>query len=1829
MLNVGLFYVLNCLLLLVQCQGELSAGQTEIASPASRLEPSVCRNGSLSVEIKVPFMDMELHHDRPLFLLRELDEELDLVLVLHGHELFQLQVSNVDKRLVRLGELGGRVREQDPVGVSVVGWHQYLLFTITLDNSQLVEVYQLAKEEVLRTDMQQKFDPIQEFTLPGKFLQMELLKPNTNQIMLLITMNYTRTNGKCKTFEWLDTYFNPLEELTLPTIQTFQVVGRKPLYILSGRLLRGSQSKLVLTIYEIEATSMRLQRRQSLTVAKGRQVMAARFRGRNCIIACGTTPNSCIFFRMIDGQFVVYRKHTLRDLQFSHLAAARKGQLLIGARPNGDVMVFNTARLDCYSGFSDTHKAKGFFSHRNQLNETFLLMAYRQDTPAGASVIRMIQLGGGENDTAILGATAEINDDLTMVQQHRHEFEVSINSLRSHLLRRKLQMDHLRRLNQQLKEQSMKLEQTLHLNENHHVDQVQVEGFHLRTPSQLKERLDKLRHNYRAGVRQRSARSFLVGHNESSMENLIEILKVKRLHVKNLIYHDDILPGYHLEAANRLHVKGHLLTKKLNTNKLWLQKPKQTNTDTEDSVKDLFSENTLVRHLQVERINNITWSDLYNSLFLRSRDKLLKGRLIVQSKARVLNLQADLLNGRMVQKLFNTRQTQTVNSNIFMSAFFAPRLEVNLINGLNFAKDIVIRGAPNAVIKTPVRINQMFVAGDIHIANQSESRQMESPRQQYYTGHVIINGSLWVNSLQRDVNTTRIMLDQQSLDKKDLQSEYLLLQTPQNLSKLIISDAKVILRSLHTNTLNGHPLNEYLLSNGQSSMTNQTLRLVFMNASIDDDVVCRDQTSILADLSKEVVRKGQMAEISGLKIFKSPVRVMQLTTERLNDLSVDELVQKSKPHQDFKSTKSYAGLIANNMVNVEDSLSVQRLNGLPLNQISSVKRLELGETPYLKDLHIKKLNFLPFDQMLPAANPTNESAPQLTLRKQLLVEGNVRFEQNLQLETINDLKWNDYIKDLVRPDLNTVLLDRKTFLEDVRLTDALATPHMNGLDLSSMLDNTLLRTTPQKINGEYTFQKLTTTNLDVSSVNGVPANEFLDTQQKDIQLHGDLYLIQLNISGDLNCQLTNNFNINETLQQVDHLKRQELSSRRKVMVIGDAIWPMKKETLPSTRLDYLRRHGVLRGKGDNQTINGHVTLRNPHIRAMQSTHDLPINGLNFTHLAADALLRPMSDHNKSQVIMAPIQFLQSVEAKSIHLLNDSNFELLNGIDLKRLNASLYRPSIGAPIQADLRFTQSPPFFDHLTTEGGGLINGVSLTNAYQLGKHPWPSTISFKQLKIQNDLNLDSVNGMNLQYFFDTRIPLRGPALEVFGTLSFENLKLGQNANLHTINGIQLDNVVYRQSNQLQAITGAKTFAGGLALTGPVHIMRLNGRDLSESFRETIFTNQNYNIDSLLLDKADFPAGLQWQKETMETDSYAPSGELRFEQDTMEMQLNMNASHTKRLLYLDFDEELYKVGNISETFDLKAQVMAEATPSICQRIIVEARIHLANKMVQLSNESQSQEPLRVESSPIRMKVINYCPPLDPYARLRLRSKISFTCREITHNLGMRQYVEELQLHRVIDGYQLMLLRTTEEVRILRANLHNCSLSDWQSIGPEAEAGRLMKLFDIGNITYLLVSGESPKLSIYQLNSKTQQFQLQQIIENDYDLVEITTNQQLILSCRQCKHLDIYDYQPREEKFKLLQKLSLQEDRIEQLLLLTVGNAMHLMVLTQPGSKYFYVFTYAHIEGWQQSTYGLMGEYQRAWPLIDNYNAELQETGVFPILLLCGLKGCKLIKALVR
>lgn len=74
---------------------------------------------------------------------------------------------------------------------------------------------------------------------------------------------------------------------------------------------------------------------------------------------------------------------------------------------------------------------------------------------------------------------------------------------------------------------------------------------------------------------------------------------------------------------------------------------------------------------------------------------------------------------------------------------------------------------------------------------------------------------------------------------------------------------------------------------------NKPLLVVFMNAHVQGDVICRDYKSKIAEIKENIIRPGDKVNITGTKLFEAPLEVNALQTLSLNKKPVKDFLFKT------------------------------------------------------------------------------------------------------------------------------------------------------------------------------------------------------------------------------------------------------------------------------------------------------------------------------------------------------------------------------------------------------------------------------------------------------------------------------------------------------------------------------------------------------------------------------------------------------------------------------------------------------------------------------------------------------------------------------------------------------------------------------------------------------------------------------------------------------------------------------------------------------------------------------------------------------------------------
>ncbi|XP_065356106.1 uncharacterized protein fs(1)M3 [Calliphora vicina] len=1827
--------------------------QQQLMTPPLKISPAnttVLEKPKDNLKFLLPFMDMDIQYDRNIHVMQ--DEQNQQIYILHGHELYQMFISRQEKRLSLLGLLEGSVRHVEPLGAKIIYWQGNLLLVIALDEH--LEVYQLSvdvltqRAEIVRDPARAHepapiFEAIQQLTLTGRFQKLFLFSPAEERIMIAAAVNFTKLYGKFRTFEWFNTYFDPVEEITVPAIHVVNVIGAQTKYLVTGRAIK-HQTRTILTVYEITSPTLRLQVKQTLTV-QSRVVHIFTYRHRNMIVACSSKQQKCSSFRqMPDGHFSVYRHRTPKEFAFDMLSSSAR---FVGATRQNQVMIFTNHRLDCYGSFtSDQMDVTNLLGHQNADKEDYLLLVYKIPFKM---LMRIVELEINVSDLATVNQTEP--EEILASTRHQHLFESTVGQLRSTLLQRKMDMDVLRKVSHIIRPKLKDLDVIEPLTlQSGNVGIIKIVGDSLRSPQQVLQKIENLRQTYQP---QRSKRSDNQGPFNITLE-ITNRVKVQRMKVKNLIYQGDVIEGFSLNRSNNqqifLNIKPKVTTQTLNATDLLL--PQNIRDTRQHNIPDLFFDLmpiVRVKHLKVFSINGIPWNVLYNSLFLKNRDKLIQGRVVMQSQLNVNHVTVTVLNGLTVSNLFNLKHPQVIHSDLVISRFFVHDLKAKTVNGLNFAEDIVFSGN-DTFIETPVIMHHLSISGDLILADNTKVERLavnpeEIEFKQFYTNKVIINGSLIVNNLKRENdNKTKIILGDEEFDEKEIKEKYLLREEAQNFSfPIIFDEARVTAPHLESNYLNDHKTEQHMLLDKVAN--SKPLLVVFMNAHVQGDVICRDYKSKIAEIKENIIRPGDKVNITGTKLFEAPLEVNKMQTLSLNKKPVKDFVFKTLlKHNEtlqFKDLKTFTKIKVNNSSLVDKELQASYLNNLPLEDLLNndyyMDRLYVPHLVETSNIVFHKINGIPFDTFF---NKLNVKDERLVLHKDLIVEGNIQFAQPLELNSINGIVWNEYVDSLVRLNENAVIEGDVCFYDDLTITNKFETSEINGSDLEMILKNVLMQTKPQLITGLYHFDNINASNMDVLKINEVNVKEFMELTKNLTEIEGDIIVDKLNIGGNLQGNL-NDFE--KLLYVTEKVRQLTAKSWKNVYVLNNANWPKNvSDNAQQELMKYFYKSAVK--SNQDQIITGNVKISKPLITKMQTRLQFPSNvDLDFIH--QDGLLKNSS---LKQTIKGGKVFIKPLYMETLQAERHLYGKFLNKIDISRFNQSLYRLTSQQPLQGPLKFLK-PLTIGHLQVNG--LINSLNSSLIYQLKPNSTMPPLKLHELYIDNDLHITTINDMSLEYFLDNRVTLKGPALEHFGVLTFEHLVIEKEALMQSINGIPIDNLVFKHSPHLQTITGHKTIEKSLELAGPAHIMRINDKDLMELYRSTLMKENNYQFDNLLIEQATFERGLQvvrnlnsnfQQRSFSETEDIPGKNKESFLRFLREFKENITSS-AKDILYLDYDlSTSIKWKDIKNITAQKSLLYELSRISCCEKQYLQISLPQTN-IIYLQNITSNR--LTSTTNKISVKAENYC----KLQYRKVKSKVTITGHKLLKVFGMKRYIETIYTLNIDNSSDhFVILHALDfpslkrnEVRIFKISTQNNSISDWQ--GLTQNIGEQLKFYKFPNLHILLTNGlidHHPALTIYHFNYTTQLFKLQQIIDGDYDIMEMiempnaAATKQLIVSCSKCQRIFIYEFNSSENpaKYEIFQIISLKSS-IDKLIMFSLHNDYYMLVVSQRDSNFYNIYKYSYIQGWRHLTFGYFPNLQMSIPIMELWSrdsslAKSQSSAGIPLILLCNLEDCYLVKAIV-
>ncbi|XP_026472046.1 uncharacterized protein LOC113376355 [Ctenocephalides felis] len=235
-----------------------------------------------------------------------------------------------------------------------------------------------------------------------------------------------------------------------------------------------------------------------------------------------------------------------------------------------------------------------------------------------------------------------------------------------------------------------------------------------------------------------------------------------------------------------------------------------------------------------------------------------------------------------------------------------------------------------------------------------------------------------------------------------------------------------------------------------------------------------------------------------------------------------------------------------------------------------------------------------------------------------------------------------------------------------------------------------------------------------------------------------------------------------------------------------------------------------------------------------------INNVNLDYIAQDALFKHSSDVKH---ISCSKTFISPTVLSQGEVLGDFDAFIINGVKIDELNESLVWKNEDAVITGSKILKQNV-FVDDLIVEG--LVNSVAVNDVvFFENDRPIPNIV-FNTLHIKDNLQVQDINGRNLDEFLSKRVRLRGDAQNVSAHVQFAKLNIAGPSFVSKINNISLDEVVFTDVATSDTITGMKVFEKGLKVYGDISAKFLNDFHLQTTYSNSIRKNKDYYISHVV-----------------------------------------------------------------------------------------------------------------------------------------------------------------------------------------------------------------------------------------------------------------------------------------------------------------------------------------------------------------------------------------------
>lgn len=718
---------------------------------------------------------------------------------------------------------------------------------------------------------------------------------------------------------------------------------------------------------------------------------------------------------------------------------------------------------------------------------------------------------------------------------------------------------------------------------------------------------------------------------------------------------------------------------------------------------------------------------------------------------------------------------------------------------------------------------------------------------------------------------------------------------------------------IHSDFINNHLTTEYQTIDQNPS---HGMNLIIQSAYVRGNIYPAPEIqSKLSKISKTNIRRNSNSTIIGVKQFVGDLVVDTFVCPTMTKLSAN-LFRKKKAQSElqFFSTKQFSQIhVTGNLIANGRNIDVLALNEHNLfdfgrNYLKVNEPLVFDEILFTSSVHASGISAQTIDQTsVPDLIRMIEQSVGLNgSLQEIRIIGNVHFAADLFVTTINGIHLDEYLNKMITTQQGGHIVGKISFADDISVK-RLHTRYLQNVDVIEWFVNSLQVQPDQTITGEWSFESVHADTLRASTINDISTNQLIDVTSSDIHIKSDFTAQSIRIDGSLygqtQCPITNIF------QAIKDLPSGPAANNWKsITVHGNAMWLDDPTASITALLSYAMTNN------SDQLISGAVDMIRS-ITVDQLWCKQPINGIDLRNIYTDGL----TSTGEFQMITGAKQFSNGLIINNVITEHDVQVPIINNVDVVQLNGTLFRLG-DQNIVSGKKIFAVQPLIGQLWTKQ--TINGVAANDIVHVNSVILLPPVSFHH-RVVIDRNLDftdTVNKFSFDFFLKNRVRKDGRLQEIHNVITFKNLVCNGAVLVPSINGIDPENILVRDSNEMQEIIGEKQIRGNLILAGPAGISTVNRRPLTGAFMNSLALDRDENIRRFEVfarvtlakgmhiegkfNDVGIQAVLSWNPPTEETMLQMSAQTKRMAIESKALHWSSTTAMRRVIMYLDFEPNI-------------------------------------------------------------------------------------------------------------------------------------------------------------------------------------------------------------------------------------------------------------------------------------------------------------------------------------